>query len=161
MDLIGKSPVSWPEFIVGKAAFFCCAVFFLLKAANVLTMHYDSPITSTTGTVVYGFGLAIAFTSLTHLGKSAAVGLPERETELKTHGLYRFTRNPVYLGAFLMGIGSCLFAIHVVNFFLLILTTVVHLRIVKREEAFLEKRFGQKWLDYKDRVPRFIGIPKY
>lgn len=161
MNIIGKSPLSWPEFVVGKTAFFCCAVFFLVKYANALTMHYDSPITRTTGAAVYVLGLIVAFASLIHLGKSVAVGLPERETELKTHGLYRFTRNPVYLGVFLMCVGSCLFAVHVVNFLLLIVTTAVHLRIVKREEEFLEKRFGQKWLDYKDRVPRFIGIPNH
>lgn len=160
MDLIGKSPVSWPEFIAGKAAFFCCAAFFLVKYTHTLTMHYDGPITKTTGALVYGFGLIVVLASLLHLGKSAAVGLPERETELKTHGLYRFTRNPVYLGAFLMGIGSCLFAVHAVNFLLLFIATVIHLRIVKREEEFLENRFGQQWQDYKDRVPRFIGLPK-
>jgi len=39
----------------------------------------------------------------------------------------------------------------------LAITIGVHHRIVKKEGEFLEKRFGQLWLDYKQRVPRYVG----
>jgi protein-S-isoprenylcysteine O-methyltransferase Ste14 len=32
---------------------------------------------------------------------------------------------------------------------------------VRKEEEFLEKRFGQHWLDYKQHVPRFVRITRH
>ena len=157
MDVIGKSPIPVLVLLIGKSAFLGCSVFFIVKVMNIDAMLYDSVLTQVLGAVLYAGGLMMVIVSTVQLGRSVAVGIPERDTELKTHGLYRLTRNPIYVGGFIMCVGSCLFSIHFVNFLLLGITVVVHLRIVKREEEFLEKRFGQRWLDYKHRVPRFIG----
>jgi protein-S-isoprenylcysteine O-methyltransferase Ste14 len=157
VDIIGKSPVPVPVLLIGKIGFAGCSLFFIVKMMNVVTMLYDSDATRVVGAGLYAVGLAMVIISLVHLGQSAAVGIPERRTELKTHGLYRFTRNPIYLGGFLMCAGSCLFSIHPLNFLFFAIAVAVHVRIVIREEEFLEKRFGQEWLDYKRRVPRYIG----
>ena len=53
--------------------------------------------------------------------------------------------------------GSCLYSIHVVNFLLLVITVAIHHSFVLKEEQFLEKRFGNNWLDYKKRVHRYLG----
>lgn len=62
----------------------------------------------------------------------------------------------MYLGAFLICIGSCLYSMHIVNFALCILGIAIHHRIVLREEKFLNERFGEQWLTYRQRVPRYI-----
>ncbi len=157
MDLIGKSPVPVPALLIGKIAFVGCAFFFLVKLLNIDTMLYDSALTQGLGAVVYFIGLIVVITSLVQLGRSVAVGIPDRNTELKTHGLYRLTRNPIYLGGFVMCAGSCLFSIHLINVILGAVAIAVHHCIVVQEELFLEKRFGSQWLEYKQQVPRYIG----
>ena len=157
VDIIGKSPVPVFLLVAGKLALLFCAFFFVANFLSPDAMLYDSVVTRAAGIVLYASGIAIVIVSLVQLGQSAAVGLPERNTELRTHGLYRFSRNPVYLGAFIICAGSCFSSIHPVNFLLCAIAIGIHLRIVRKEEEFLEKRFGQQWLDYKQQVPRYLG----
>ena len=98
--------------------------------------------------------------ALIQLGQPAAVGIPERNTGFQTHGLYRLTRNPVYVGAFTICLASCFYSIHLLNILLFAIVVGVHARIVAKEEPFLEKRFRQQWLDHTQRVPRYLGIMK-
>ena len=137
MDIIGKSPVPVLVLIIGKIALLCCVFFFIVKSLSPETMLYDSIVTRVVGIVLYALGLAVVIVSLVQLGQSTAVGLPDRNTELKTQGLYGFTRNPIYLGAFIVCIGSCFYSIHPVNLLLCAIVIGIHLRIVKREEEFL------------------------
>jgi protein-S-isoprenylcysteine O-methyltransferase Ste14 len=158
LDLFGKSPVPIPLLVTGKLSFFFC-LFFPLASQPIggLTLLFDNSLTRIIGVTLYGAGLLVVLVSLVQLGRSVAVGLPERETQLRTHGMYRFSRNPVYVGGFMMCAGSCLFAMHPLNFLSACVAVVIHLRIVRREEEFLEQRFGERWLEYKARVPRYLG----
>jgi protein-S-isoprenylcysteine O-methyltransferase Ste14 len=159
MDLVGRSPVPLPIFVISKISLLGCAFFFLVKLLRIDTMLYESSATNVIGILLYCAGLIIIVTSLAQLGASASVGLPERVTELRRTGLYRLSRNPMYLGGFVLCLGSCLFSIHPVNILMFMITGAVHVRIVMKEEEFLESRFGAGWLEYKLRVPRFFGIP--
>jgi protein-S-isoprenylcysteine O-methyltransferase Ste14 len=158
VDLVGRSPVPVFVLVIGKVALLSCVFFFVVKSLSPGAMLYDSAVTRVIGTVLYGLGSAIVLVAIAQLGQSTAVGLPERDTELKTRGLYRFSRNPVYIGGFIVCIGSCFYAIHPINFLLCVIVVGIHLHIVKKEEEFLEKRFGEQWLDYKRRVPRYVRI---
>jgi protein-S-isoprenylcysteine O-methyltransferase Ste14 len=161
VDLIGKSPVPVVVLVIGKLALLLCVFFFIVKFLRPDAMLYDSLATRAVGIVLYAMGLTIVLAALVQLGQSTAVGLPERNTTLKTHGLYRFTRNPIYVGGFITCIGSCFYSIHLLNFFLCAIVIGIHLRIVRREGEFLEKRFGQQWLDYKQHIPRFVRITRH
>ena len=151
MDYIGKSSISVPVLVVGKIAFLACSGFFLVKTFAVDTMLFDSVFTQVMGVVLYVAGFSMLTVALLQLGKSTAVGLPARETELKTHGIYRLTRNPIYLGAFIICAGSCVYSIHLVNFLLFAIAMAVHIQIIAKVEEFLEKRFGQRWLEYNSK----------
>lgn len=157
MEPIGKSPIPVSFLIIGKIALLCCWLFFLVKSLDIGTMLYDSKATQWLGIAFYGVGLLIVILSFFSLGKSVSVGLPEEETKLKTKGIYRVSRNPMYLGGFVMCVGSCVYSIHIINFMLFAITVAIHHNIVLKEEEFLEKRFGDSWLDYKKRVPRYFG----
>ncbi len=102
-------------------------------------------------------GLLLLILGFASLGRSVAVGLPEEETHLKTGGVYRFTRNPMYLGGYIICLGSCLYTPHLLNILFAATAIGVHHLIVTREEQFLTQRFGLQWLDYSRRVPRYLG----
>ncbi len=156
-EIIGKSPIPVPLFILGKLAFLFSFLFVIVKWSDLATMHFDSPLTQFIGVGLFLAGLVIVIVGVLQLGQSRAFGLPDNQTELKTQGLYRFTRNPMYLGGFIMCIGSCFYSIHYVNVLLFAIALSTHVAVVKQEERFLAERFGKQWLEYQKRVPRFLG----
>jgi protein-S-isoprenylcysteine O-methyltransferase Ste14 len=84
---------------------------------------------------------------------------PYRETtRFVRHRPYRFTRNPDYIGQTLIYGGIAV----VVNSWwpLLLLPLallVVHYGVVRREERYLEAKFGQEYRDFTARVPRWLS----
>jgi protein-S-isoprenylcysteine O-methyltransferase Ste14 len=78
-------------------------------------------------------------------------------TAIVTEGPYRFTRNPLYLSMTLLygGVSALANALPPV----LLLPLVLHLMrrgVIEREESYLERKFGDVYLEYKVRVPRWI-----
>ncbi|WP_165848397.1 methyltransferase family protein [Mesorhizobium delmotii] len=76
---------------------------------------------------------------------------------LVTTGIHGWTRNPIYLGMFLIygGIG-----VAAQNIWILVLTLplaiLIRYGVVAREEAYLERRFGDAYRDYKQSVRRWL-----
>jgi protein-S-isoprenylcysteine O-methyltransferase Ste14 len=158
MEPIGKSPVALPLLVAGKLALFFCWIFPLAGRLGIPAAAETGPFAATTGIALYAAGTALAGFAFASLGKSLAVGLPESATELKTGGVYRFSRNPIYLAAYFLCAGSCVMTPHPVNLLLFLSATVVHHRIILREERFLGERFGGAYAAYRRRVRRYLGI---
>src|SRR5437899_3055907 len=77
-------------------------------------------------------------------------------TELNTSGPYARTRNPLYLGNFLITLGVCLVAHDPILLGLVaVLFAAQYRAIVAAEEGFLRTRFGPVFDEYCARVPRF------
>lgn len=77
--------------------------------------------------------------------------------ELAQGGVFRLTRNPMYLGLVLFSASLWLGTGVWYNFFApLLLAVWLHLFYVLREEAFLRERFGNTYRDYCRRVPRWL-----
>ena len=76
---------------------------------------------------------------------------------LQTNGIYSITRNPMYVGLAIVYLGiSCFIGNwwNIIFFPLLIL--IVQEYIIKREEKYLVRRFGQEYIDYKTKVRRWL-----
>jgi protein-S-isoprenylcysteine O-methyltransferase Ste14 len=76
---------------------------------------------------------------------------------LVTSGIHRWTRNPIYLGIFLVygGIGIAAPSPWILILTLPLAITIRH-GVVAREEAYLERRFGDAYRAYKARVRRWL-----
>lgn len=77
--------------------------------------------------------------------------------QLVTSGIYRFTRNPIYLGFLLMVIGlplnsGLIWGIVMAPLYIMMMTRLV----IEREEAYLEKKFKEQYESYMSRVRRWI-----
>ncbi len=76
---------------------------------------------------------------------------------LVTSGLYRFTRNPMYVAVLLMLCGwSVCFWSPVLATYTASMFAGFHLRIVYGEEPWLERTHGKQWEEYQSRVPRWL-----
>ena len=72
-------------------------------------------------------------------------------------GLYRFVRNPMYVGIITLLIGWCLWSgSKWLWVYLVVLTVAFHLRIVLYEEPRLAREFPEDWILYRERVNRWI-----
>ncbi len=91
--------------------------------------------------------------------KRAGTNVDPREptTAIVTEGPYRFTRNPLYLCLTLVyaGISALANALWAILLLPLVLT-VMRRGVIEREERYLERKFGDEYLNYKARVRRWI-----
>jgi protein-S-isoprenylcysteine O-methyltransferase Ste14 len=81
--------------------------------------------------------------------------------ELVAEGLYKFTRNPMYVGVSSIVLGEALFFKSIaILVYALILLLLFHLRVTLYEEPALKRLFGKSFDDYCRRVPRWIQFRK-
>ena len=78
-------------------------------------------------------------------------------TEIVESGPFRVTRNPIYLGMVVVCVGV---AVILMDWWILTLTPVcawlLQRFVILPEEAYLERKFGDTYLDYKSRVRRWL-----
>jgi len=76
---------------------------------------------------------------------------------LVTSDVHAWTRNPIYLGMFLLyaGIGIASGSLWIL-ILIVPLAIVIRFGVIAREEAYLERRFGAAYVGYKARVRRWI-----
>ena len=110
------------------------------------------------GAVVFVLALVLAIwaiDTMTRAGTNVPTNRPT--TAIVESGPYRFTRNPIYLGMF--G-GQIALGIAFDNPWLLLLMAlfalVIRYGVVAREEAYLERMFGDAYRGYRRRVRRWL-----
>ncbi|MFA6470925.1 MAG: methyltransferase [Candidatus Latescibacterota bacterium] len=73
------------------------------------------------------------------------------------NGIYSFTRNPLYVGSFLIGLGACIMGKDIPFFLLFILLfPSLYYRVIKEEESYLTGRYGEDYINYLNEVPRLL-----
>ena len=103
-------------------------------------------------------GLALLFSFERAFHRKATATNPWRPTTaIATDGPYRLTRNPAYVGMTLVYIGIAVIAEALwVLLALPLVLLIIDRGVIAREERYLERKFGQEYLDYKRRVRRWI-----
>jgi len=80
---------------------------------------------------------------------------------LVVSGVYRLSRNPMYVGVVLVLWGWALgFRSESLAVYSLVVMVAFHLRVVFGEEPWLARTHGEQWAQYTARVPRWLGIPR-
>jgi len=101
------------------------------------------------------FALALVMTVITtHNYATTPLGEPV------TKGVYRISRNPIYLSGFVLYIGMGLACASWVLLLCAVLWIVFLQIVVLAEERFLLQKYGDSYREYMNRTPRWIGIAK-
>jgi protein-S-isoprenylcysteine O-methyltransferase Ste14 len=110
------------------------------------------------GATVCALALALgvwAVVTVTRAGSNVPTNRPT--ISIVESGPYRFTRNPIYLGMFLVVIGLAIaFDTLWVLLMLVPFALVIRYGVVAREEAYLERKFGDVYRGYRSRVRRWL-----
>lgn len=109
------------------------------------------------GIILCFLGLIIFLLALISFGKAWRIGIDEDNSEeLITTGIFKYSRNPIFLFMDLYFIGIMLIYPNII-FTIIAAGTIIgiHLQIL-REEKFLQNKFGIKYLEYKKQTRRYM-----
>jgi protein-S-isoprenylcysteine O-methyltransferase Ste14 len=103
-------------------------------------------------------GFALAIFSVRAFRRAGTNVVPvQPATALVTTGPSRITRNPIYIASVLVYFGLSIVLTSVWVLLLLVPVLVIWQRgVVEKEEAYLERKFGDAYRAYKARVPRWL-----
>jgi protein-S-isoprenylcysteine O-methyltransferase Ste14 len=101
-------------------------------------------------------GFCLLYIGRSRMGSSFRIGSPQEATDLKSDGLFRFSRNPMYVGVYSTILGASLYTSNPLVLFTALFIILVHHKIVLAEEQFLQKVFGEEYTQYCSRVRRYI-----
>ena len=111
------------------------------------------------GRLVIGVGIAIIVTGWVQFYRAKTNIQPNKpSSHLIQKGLYRFSRNPIYVSGLLLHLGIGLLTN---NLWIVLLVPVSKFLlfdryIIAREEAYLERAYGEAYLDFKRSVRRWL-----
>lgn len=113
------------------------------------------------GTLFILLGVSVFF-YCAKLFKSIGKGTPvpiEPPKKIVIEGIYKYTRNPIYIGYILVSFGYFFLFGHILLFVYSFVAIIgLHLYVLLIEELELKKRFGKTYLNYMKQVPRWACI---
>ena len=148
-NVIVRPPIAWALAVLAGLALNCLMPLPFLPAAVSAGWF---------GVIVFALALALvawAITTMTRAGSNVPTRLPT--TTIVVTGPYRFTRNPIYLDMMLGLIGLAI----AFNSLWLLTTLVpfalvIRYGVITREEAYVERKFGDVYRRYRARVRRWL-----
>jgi protein-S-isoprenylcysteine O-methyltransferase Ste14 len=131
---------------------------FIQKRAPIDDSFFRTKTAKGIGVILIVFALSFLASSLVKFFKTKnTVVLIKPASSLQTTGIYSISRNPMYVGlAFLYLAITCFIGNwwNVILFPLLIL--IIQGYVIRSEEKYLERAFGETYLDYRSRVRRWL-----
>jgi protein-S-isoprenylcysteine O-methyltransferase Ste14 len=139
---------------------------YLLALATGILISYFFPHHFIDFSIALPFGIIITILGITSLILAASLFRknknpvnPSGSTQLIIcSGIYKYTRNPMYLGLTIIFIGLSIISNAWFSFIILFpLLIVCQKGIIEREERYLTRKFGNEYLEYQSKVRRWIG----
>lgn len=138
--LIGKEKAAYWFYQISNILIF--VYLFFLKITTDLYWLY-------TGLVTYGLGVLLCFASVSNFAKPA-------ENGINLNGLYRISRNPMYVAYFIYFFGCVLLTQSLLLLAILMVFQISAHWIIQSEERWCIKKFGDEYKNYMNEVRRYI-----
>ncbi len=138
--LIGKERVAYLFYQISNILFFVYLCF--LKITIGSDWFYA-------GLATYGLGAILCIVSVANYAKPA-------ENGINLHGLYQVSRNPMYVAYFIYFLGCVLLTQSPILLAILLIFQISAHWIILSEERWCIERFGQVYLNYMNKVRRYI-----
>jgi protein-S-isoprenylcysteine O-methyltransferase Ste14 len=143
----------FPTYYLLFAILITVALHFLLPGTIIVPMPWNL-----LGLVPLAVGILINLIADRAFHKAGTTVKPFQEsTTLITEGVFRISRNPMYLGFLLVLIGIAVLLRSLTPWFIVPLFAILMDRVfIAAEERMLQTRFGQTWSEYKAKVRRWV-----
>lgn len=138
--LIGKEKVAYWFYQISSILLF--VYLFFLKITTDPHWLYA-------GLVIYGLGMPLCIASVSDFAKPA-------ENGINLKGLYRVSRNPMYVAYFIYFLGCVLLTQSLPLFAILMVFQISAHWIILSEERWCIKKFGEEYKNYMNKVRRYI-----
>ena len=156
-ELIGKATINPLLFYSGKFSGYFTWVVLLSSLLGIeLIPKVSFKFVEYVAYFLMGWGLLAIVISLINLGSSTRFGLPTKNTQFKTNGIYKLSRNPMYVGFNLLTISAMLYTFHFLIIAMGVYCIIIYHLIILGEERFLDKRFGFDYARYKQKVRKYL-----
>lgn len=134
------------------------AAVFVQKKVSIDVSVFHLQITKIAGILLLGISLFFLVTSLMKFFQSKNTLIPVKPaSSLQTNGIYGITRNPMYAGLAIVYLGITCFIGNWWNIILFpLLFLIIQEYVIKKEEKYLEREFGQQFRDYRKKVRRWL-----
>jgi protein-S-isoprenylcysteine O-methyltransferase Ste14 len=157
IDFSGKPTIQPFLYYSGKIAGYLAWLIFCLILLQLGFKRYHAFFYSGVITLLFLIsGFLLIILSSVNLGNSIRIGLPEEGTQLKTGGIYRYTRNPMYVGFHMVTLSAMIYSLNPWIIFPGLYSFYVYHLIILGEEKFLKERFGEVYVIYKQKVNRYL-----
>lgn len=138
--LIGREKVAYCFYQISTILIF--VYLFFLKITTEINWFYI-------GLVIFGFGVLLCLVSVINFAKPA-------ENDMNLRGLYRISRNPMYVAYFIYFLGCVVLTQSLLLFAILIVFQISAHWIILSEERWCIKKFGDEYKNYMDKIRRYI-----
>ncbi|MFZ0632776.1 MAG: isoprenylcysteine carboxylmethyltransferase family protein [Acidobacteriaceae bacterium] len=101
-------------------------------------------------------GAALRVWGTAHLGSGVVHSQHMQAGQVMAAGPYRYVRNPLYLGSWILSLGISILMPPSGALVFLVLEGIFYFRLILGEEAFLADQQGESYLEYRRAVPRLI-----
>jgi protein-S-isoprenylcysteine O-methyltransferase Ste14 len=138
--LIGREKVAYWFYQISTILIF--VYLFFLKITTEMNWFYI-------GLVIFGFGVLLCLVSIINFARPA-------ENGINFNGLYRISRNPMYVAYFIYFLGCVVLTQSMLLFAILIIFQISAHWIILSEERWCIKKFGDVYKNYMNKVRRYI-----
>jgi protein-S-isoprenylcysteine O-methyltransferase Ste14 len=112
------------------------------------------------GTVWFPIGLVVYLVGLVLIAITMINFATTPMNEPVTKGIYRYSRNPMFIGWFLLYFGIAIACISWLYVLIIVFFIFIMSYLSPYEEAMTLDHYGKPYKDYMERTPKWIGIPK-
>lgn len=110
--------------------------------------------------VGWGFlflSLVVVWIAQTQMANSWRIGIDEKnKTKLVTSGFFSISRNPIFLGIMIANVGLFMVIPNAFTLLIISLSTISINTQIRLEEEFLQRQFGNEYVEYMEKVRRWI-----
>ena len=151
-DVIAPPPIIFCIF------FFTGVILDFIFQADLFPVNERDPALLIPGYTVIFISLVMVSTSVQNLKKhNTTHKVNEPTSTLVKTGLFKYSRNPIYLSVIILFVGISVILNSIIILILIIpLFFILDRGIIRREEIYLESKFGNEYTEYKKKVRRWI-----
>lgn len=130
----------------------------LIEVGSIIITKAPLSIVQATIGIVLGIAAILFFALATiTMRNSWRIGIPEEMTALVTNGIYKYSRNPAFVGFDLLYLSICVMYFNIPLIIASVWAAVMlHLQILQ-EEAHMLNMFGDAYADYTKHTMRYLG----